>query len=182
MKSLDLKMRRGRLTVAVLLGVMTGLCASAAQATTGPQPLQIQWKQGPDSQQPMITLRNVAQKPIVAYVIRSQYRKPDGSLSFEKARSVVLGLDPAGRQRYAPQESWDDSWRGVSEMTPSVPTLVVDYVLFEDDTAWGPDELKEGARIIGMRQGWRSAYAHMRGILQKQGIEGVQAALASPRK
>jgi hypothetical protein len=67
-------------------------------------------------------------------------------------------------------------------MASSVPALAVDYVLFEDGTAWGPDELKLAARIAGTRQGWHSAYAHLRSILNKQGVAGLQSALAVASK
>jgi hypothetical protein len=107
-----------------------------------------------------LDVENVSSKAIAAYVLNLELRDPaTGRLLSRLSTSVFTkGIVPsAGHEPYAPTKSWSHSMpmnqHALSAYQTAKSVFVVDLVVFEDGTTWGPDKSGSFQRILGMKEG-----------------------------
>lgn len=103
--------------------------------------------------------RNLSAKPISAYAVVLRLKNEAGRTEsrFTKTIAVRGVMGSRARPDFAPGEAWSEAvgeftlqQGGVGKLRPE---LEVDYVLFADGTAWGPDKTKHSLYIQGLRAG-----------------------------
>jgi hypothetical protein len=128
----------------------------------------------------IITLKNEAQKPIVAFMAVCELLDSEG-VQFDKTLMGGVTLD-ANEERYDPEKTWKIQVAAASEKSPgtrvSAVRMNLDYVLFRDLSGVGPDVEKQGKLIRSEYLGSQMQLARLRRLLNNKGIAAVQAVLS----
>jgi hypothetical protein len=115
----------------------------------------------------MLSVLNKADKNIVGVSIVIT----DPQKNCKKVRDFVFGMAPgAARQSIGPHQVYTSAVEVPSGATVSAS---VDYVLFDDDTYWGPDSMHHSRRIEGLRSGSRSSLLFLKLKLDRDGPAAV---------
>lgn len=163
--------------------IATGMFVVYAHAVgqTLTSPIAIESGLSPsDSASSKVILRNSGSKKITGYILKIEDFDSAGKGTFRASEVRVFGL--AGSKLSngkLPGEQWTHKAK-VFNKTGTVPSkLSIDYVVFDDDSRWGPNSLGQGAKISGIREGWRAAEALNKRILQDEGADGLARHLNS---
>jgi hypothetical protein len=101
----------------------------------------------------------------------------------ERVISSLRGLTTAPNKTYAAGETWSERSQGalLGNGQPLLRRISVDYVLFADESEWGPDVKKGSLKLKGISEGWRAAHAHLARVLQEKGAQAVVTELSRSR-
>lgn len=180
------------LTLAVIAGCLWFYASSSlSQAVRSPRfvvaeqpgsPLLILLT-GMDSSSPLeprywYSITNTTEKAVSAYAIQETVRLGAGT--------PVVGTGfvhfPAEQLLFQPHSSRQEA-AGIGktyERKPVEIVLTVDFVEFADGSRWGDDVGRSGERLDGQRAGGNAAITKYRDVLLKEGITGLESALALP--
>lgn len=125
--------------------------------------------ENPDS----VSLSNKSGKAIIGYVLSITYKSPMRPKPLISAKKV-LSLTPL-----ADNSTWIEYKNLLSDPSFS-STTTVDYVLFADNSGWGPDTEKASGEIRGMRAGVNMERARLQHVSKEKGVQAVSAAIANP--
>jgi hypothetical protein len=108
---------------------------------------------------------NQSEKAIVAYVIKTEAYDSSGKAGGATCSLRLRGALP-GMQDWQPGETIDDA---VRLATPATVKPSIDYVLYSDGSAEGPDSCGESLRVKGMQVGIRVERSRLKRILTEKG-------------
>ncbi len=147
----------------------TFLLLIAASAGFSQEPISITNVQVKDGGGIDFTLTNASSRPIIGFTVEVDYVDTATGESRCKSTHVsAMGQAPSQKNSFQPEESWTESVSGCAEQGV-VPTLKLDYVLFADNSEWGPDATHNSLKIKGLLQGQRLERGRLRRLLSKQG-------------
>jgi hypothetical protein len=136
---------------------------------------------GQDSSNPLepkywYSITNATDKAVSAYAIQESVTLGAGS--------PIVGTGfvhfPAAEVLFQPHASRQEA-AGIGKAYQRAPVeivLTVDFVEFADGSRWGDDIGKSGERLDGLRAGGKAAITKYRGVLLKEGVTGLESALA----
>lgn len=122
------------------------------------------------------TVTNAGEKPIRAFTIQQSVSLGEGP----PIMGTTLSHSAAVKSFLLPHDSRREEG-GLGSLYPSPPTKVelsVDFVEFADGTRWGADASESGDRLDGIRAGGKAAVKKFREALAREGVEGLERALA----
>lgn len=147
----------------------------SAQGPAGP-PLKIS---NVSQKGPIISfdLTNVSRKTVRADAVACELRGANGQNLGEMQQTAVYGLGPEMLAmpfggRMAHQEHFAEIPEGQNGHFDSC-VLSVDYVLFTDGSAWGPDTRKASSDIRGIISGYDQALLELQKKLNANGADAV---------
>lgn len=125
----------------------------------------------------ILDLMNRSSKPIVGYSMTVWFIAGEKQPVWTLHTGVrgVASHDPA-KKYFQPKISWQAKIRfpaGVLGDKPFNHKVVLDYVLFEDGSNWGPDQNRESLYIRGLLRGWQDARGSLKALLDKKGVGAV---------
>jgi hypothetical protein len=156
---------------AVLTGSSTALMAQPPSPDQPPVEVELITIQGPEGQQRFWRVKNVSQKDVIAYIACV----PNETGLCTLTHATVYVMAPAPLNRLRPGETRDEPRVKISGAAPpkAVVRATVDYVLFADDSSWGPDTRKQSLWIRGVIVGARGTLASLKRLLDTQGPSAV---------
>lgn len=147
----------------------------SAQAPAGP-PLKIS---NVSQKGPVIAfdLTNVSRKTVRADAVACKLRGANGQTSGDMQQTAVYGLGPEMlampfRSGMAHQERFSGIPKDGNGQFDSC-ALSIDYVLFTDGSAWGPDRRKASVEIHGIISGYDQALIDLQQKLRTNGANVV---------
>jgi hypothetical protein len=160
----------------VLLGALLAGAAGAQENASGRTKLELpkislaltqQAVEQHESGQRQLSLRfvNQSEKPIVAYVLKTEAYDPSGKAGGATCSLRLRGALP-GIQDWQPGENIEDAVRLV---TTAIVKPSIDYVLYSDGSTEGPDNCGESLRVKGMQVGIRVERSRLRRIFTEKG-------------
>jgi len=158
-------------TGAVLIGSATGLTAQLPSPEQPPIQVELITVQLAEGQQRFWRVKNVSQKDVSAFVACAPNEKGLCTLT----HATVYLLAPAPLNRLRPGETRDEPRVKITGVAPTkaVVPATVDYVLFADGSAWGPDTRSQSLWIRGVIHGAQGTLARLKRLLDTQGSSAV---------
>lgn len=121
----------------------------------------------------VLTLSNQAAKKIRAYVLKLEFPDKAGGVAFRGSEMRLTGLGPPpARDGFAPNETWTHKIR-LAAAPHVVPGVTVDYVVFSDGSTSGIDSMGQAQKIRGVEEGWSTAVANLKRLLNEEGPQAV---------
>lgn len=163
-------MKTTMLTVGMVI-VAGVVLVSNARPQGASDPVSIRMVEDSASLDRSLVLTNTSAKKIKAWAVAIEFLR-DGKVAMSHGFSGGRDDD----NLWKPGESMQTrkATAPVSASGAPLPSrVVVDLVVFEDGTKWGPQRLIDSARVIGQLDGFRIYKAKLREILKKEGPDGV---------
>jgi hypothetical protein len=163
------------ISLAALLG---GMLQAQIQYNVEAQagcPVSISAREGerPGAEEPKqfleLTLTNTGSKEIVGYVIAVGRFDASG-------RKHTIMFESTTLAPFQPGKQWGNH-RVYKLPTPVRSEISVDYVLFSDESGWGPDTLKRGGALRAHVFGAKSAARAFQHVLETQGPQALPDAV-----
>lgn len=174
-----------RITFA-FVSILFAISTSGQEATVG-APVEVLTdltfsKEPPSLYINTLTVKNVAAKPIMGFVVKMEFLSQSGKVAKSQVHTLVKGdMAIAGRINYIyPNEKVKLRGAGAptDELGSPLPhRIVVDSVVFADGSSWGPIVRPESLRMIGWTEGIRMHRMRVKDALAKHGVTGVMQQL-----
>jgi hypothetical protein len=158
-------------TAAFLIGSATGLTAQPPSQDQPPIEVELITLRVPEGQERFWRVKNVSQKDVSAYVACV----PNETGLCTLTHATVYVMAPAPRNRLRPGETREEPRAKIIGAAPTNPVVraTVDWVLFADGSAWGPDTRKQSLWIRGVIYGAQGTLARLKRLLDTQGTNAV---------
>ena len=160
------------LTAAVLLtGAFTALQAQPASRDQPPLQVQLVTAETSQGQEYFWRVKNVSQKDVSAYVACV----PNETGRCTQIHTTVYATSSPPLDRLRPGETREEPHLKATGARPPKTVLpaTVDYVLFADGSAWGPDTRRQSLWIRGVIQDARGTLARLKRLLDTEGVGAV---------
>jgi hypothetical protein len=172
-------MKRRYTMLLVFLGFCAPLLAEAAQAVPA-QPLSIAsepFVKTDTGARGSVTLTNAGSKDIAAYVLRIVVGDSSGKPLWSGVRAgltnAVIPSTPRGPYNPGERLKMEIDIPVTLAVSKERVDVQLDYVLFTDDSSWGPDRSQESLVVKGMRRGAIAERAGLRQVLQRKGKDAL---------
>lgn len=125
----------------------------------------------------ILDLVNRSSKPIVGYYMGIRFftdgKESDGS-GFAAVKACFI-RDPA-KAYFQPGATWHDKIVVPSSIPKDRPfghKVVIDFVLFKDNSAWGRDKVRQSLYIRGLVGGCEDTRSYYKDLLDTKGVQAV---------
>jgi hypothetical protein len=158
-------------TAAALTSSFTALAAQAAAGDQPPLEVERVIIQSPEGERHLWRVKNVSQKDVSAFVACIHNEK--GLCVHMHTTIYATRPGPSGRLR--PGETREEPPPKLAGAAPAkaVARPTLDYVLFADGSAWGPDSRGQSHVIRAAIAAARGTLAWLKRVLDTQGINAV---------
>lgn len=166
---------------AVLPLSFTALSAQPKSPDQPPIQVELVTIQAPQGPEQFWRAKNVSHKDVSAWVACV----PNETGRCNLTHGVVYATGPSPSNRLRPGETREEPRLRLTEAAEPPKTVVpatVDYVLFSDGSAWGPDARRQSLWIRGVIHGARGTIARLKRILDTQGTDAVIQILKAPQE
>src|SRR5579872_940081 len=137
----------------------------------------------------VVTLKNVGNKPVVAYILRIEFLDETGKPRGAIVSRIVELADPANPNDAGKLIDVGQQWQHPKPLFVSLVKngvernyrVTLDYVCFSDGSSWGPDVSKMGKELNAYVRGFQTAKRYLGQKLQREGPEALKEELSTTK-